>query len=671
MSRRKIVGGVLVALGLFLVTVLWATPALATVASWNADTGGNWSDTTKWSGGVAPNAVGDTANFTFDITAGRTITINTSSRTVGTLNMGDPNGSNKYTLAASGSLSLIFDNGVSDAQLNQLSTSAGNVISAPISLNSNLQITNASANGLTLSGAITSTGTRNVTLNANAAGAILISGTNTYSGTTTINAGIVQFKSLASSGTSLVTVNNAGSTLAVNYGAASGEFSEADIGTLIGAAKTTFGTGTSLGVDTSNAAGGTATLSGSYTGSIGLTKLGAGTLILGNANSYSGATRINGGTLQISATDRLGDASPTNTMGLAGGGTLDWTPATNYDLGATRTVALGTGGGTIQVDDAGATVTVSGVVSGAGVLTKLGTGTLVLSGANSGFSGGVKLSAGTLTATDFSALGTSAAPMTFANNTTLQLRNNSTGTFTVGTITPAGTSALNFNINVDNNGTGSGNTLTLGGIVDVTNTGTTTLNVTGGNTYGLGLGALKFDANNIVVNVNSTPGHDVSIGGVYSAGGNNTRTLSFSGGANFTTSGVLTSATLAAPTTATGKLHLTVDNAGGTVTLGGTGGDAGVSNLTLTAGTLVFATNAITGFSGAWTISGGTIDNTSGSPLIYNPTLAITGDFTCGGTNPLQIVNNANSVIGLGSGDRTDHRQRQRRHRCAHARWQA
>jgi hypothetical protein len=168
MLQRKIEGGVLAALGLFLVTVLSASPALATVASWNTDSGGNWSDTTKWLDGVVPDAVGDSADFTFDIGAGRTVTINTASKTVGTLNMGDANGSNKYTLAASGGVGLIFDNGVSDAQLNQLSISAGNVISAPISLNSNLQITNASANvnPLTISGGITSTGARNVVLGA-------------------------------------------------------------------------------------------------------------------------------------------------------------------------------------------------------------------------------------------------------------------------------------------------------------------------------------------------------------------------------------------------------------------------------------------------------------------------------------------------------------------------
>ncbi|MEI6070957.1 MAG: autotransporter-associated beta strand repeat-containing protein [Verrucomicrobiae bacterium] len=145
------------------------------------------------------------------------------------------------------------------------------------------------------------------------------------------------------------------------------------------------------------------------TSATGLTKSGAGNLTLTGANTYTGATNINGGVLQISASNGIGDNTAAtnkivfNSNGVLGGtgGILESTAGT-YDLGVNRTITLN-GPGTIQVDS-GSTVTASGVVSGAGVFTKSGTGKLILTGTNT-FSSTSLVTAGILNIQNNSALG--------------------------------------------------------------------------------------------------------------------------------------------------------------------------------------------------------------------------------------------------------------------------
>jgi len=155
-----------------------------------------------------------------------------------------------------------------------------------------------------------------------------------------------------------------------------------------------------------------------FGGTRSLTKNGSGNLTLNVANTYSGGTTLNSGTLVI------GHA------GAAGSGTITQANATSllkFDTVGTITNAMlvhnvlatqsATLSGAITVNnatwdiDTGDTLTISGNISGPGGLTKNGSGTLVLSGSNS-YSAPTVINAGTLNATSAGALG---------NNATVQI----------------------------------------------------------------------------------------------------------------------------------------------------------------------------------------------------------------------------------------------------------
>jgi len=126
-----------------------------------------------------------------------------------------------------------------------------------------------------------------------------------------------------------------------------------------------------------------------------LRKTDGGTLVLSGANTYSGGTRVEGGTLQVGADAYLGGA---------GGITLDGgTLRSTSSFASARGITLGGNGGALEVD-AATTLDWTGVLGGAGNLTKLGDGTLVLGTANT-YVGDTTVSAGTLAIAGDAALG--------------------------------------------------------------------------------------------------------------------------------------------------------------------------------------------------------------------------------------------------------------------------
>jgi fibronectin-binding autotransporter adhesin len=145
---------------------------------------------------------------------------------------------------------------------------------------------------------------------------------------------------------------------------------------------------TTIRVGDGSAAGASygATINSALTGNTQLVKTDAGTLVLGGANTYTGGTLINGGTVQIASDANLG-AAPS-------GVTLDsGTLATTANLTSARSFTVA-GPGTFSTASS-TTLTLTGALWGNGALTKAGAGTLVVTGNGSGYAGAVTVASGT------------------------------------------------------------------------------------------------------------------------------------------------------------------------------------------------------------------------------------------------------------------------------------
>ena len=252
--------------------------------------------------------------------------------TAGTLQIGNGSGgslSNSSALSVSSGATLAFDEATGNSQTQNIAD-AGTVAGAEGS-----GITNTLSGGISGAGAFTQSGS----------GTTILSGANTYTGPTTVTAGTLDFantSSLYNGATASWTASNIivqnGATLAVQVG--SSNFTSANIGTLLGMASSATGgfeTGSILGLDTTP---GNFTYSGTianaYSGStLGLAILGANTLTLTGANTYTGPTKVKAGTLTLGAT---GEILNNTAVTVANGATLAATPSTGG-------ISIGSAGG--------------------------------------------------------------------------------------------------------------------------------------------------------------------------------------------------------------------------------------------------------------------------------------------------------------------------------------
>jgi fibronectin-binding autotransporter adhesin len=168
-------------------------------------------------------------------------------------------------------------------------------------------------------------------------------------------------------------------------------------------------------------------------GVVGLAKSGNGVLSLSAANTYTGTSTVNGGTLALTGGSSIADTAAISLANTSG---------VTLRLDSSETIGSLTSGAASAVNlqantltFAGTSVaTAAGAITGTGTLVKQGSGTQILSGANT-FSGGTTLTEGALTATinaTQNSLGTGAASI--ATGTTLTLNNTSvTGTVTAAT----------------------------------------------------------------------------------------------------------------------------------------------------------------------------------------------------------------------------------------------
>ncbi len=315
------------------------------------------------------------------------------------------------------------------------------------------------------------------------AGELHLSGTNTYTGSNSINAGILKTGNTAALGTAAAgTTVSSGAVLDLN-------------GVTPGAAEalTLNGTGISTGGALINSSGtaasysgtvtmasasgigttGNITISGVVSGAFALTKYGAGELILSGTNTYTGLTTITAGTLKTGNTAALGTAAAGTTVssgaaldlngvtpgaaealtlngtGVSNGGALTNTGGNasysgNITLGSASTIratssgtltcsgTVGTGAFGLTLDGSAGTGTMSGVISTPTSLTKNGAGTWRLSGTNT-YTGTTTVSAGTLVLNNTSALGANTNSFVISTGANADLISNETvGSMTLG-----------------------------------------------------------------------------------------------------------------------------------------------------------------------------------------------------------------------------------------------
>jgi len=163
-------------------------------------------------------------------------------------------------------------------------------------------------------------------INKTGVGTWFLSGANTYTGGTGVNAGILEATGTGSLPGYNVSGNitvASGGTMAVAVGGA-GQFTSANIDTL--RSNATFSAGSYLGIDTTSAPSGFSYAS-NITGVLGLNKLGANTLTLSGTDTYSGPTLVSQGTLAVTTTGSIPNSAVT--VGGATAGTLNFAASTS------------------------------------------------------------------------------------------------------------------------------------------------------------------------------------------------------------------------------------------------------------------------------------------------------------------------------------------------------
>ena len=249
-----------------------------------------------------------------------------------------------------------------------LSGSAGGWITTSSAAGTTTLTTSVAIGSATFAGTIADNGAGLVAFTKSGAGTQIFSTANAYSGTTTINAGVLQIGAGGTAGglsASSAITGSAGATLA---------FSRTD----------------DYGGVFANSIGGAVNVT-----------LNSGTLTLSTANVYTGTTTVSGAVLQAGIANAFGSAAPlavnSGTVNLAG---FNQTVGALSGSAAGRiTTSSAAGTATLTTSVASGTSAFAGVIadngSGRVALTKSGAGALSLSGAST-FSGDVLVNEGTL-----------------------------------------------------------------------------------------------------------------------------------------------------------------------------------------------------------------------------------------------------------------------------------
>ncbi|MEI7780360.1 MAG: autotransporter-associated beta strand repeat-containing protein, partial [Planctomycetota bacterium] len=451
--------------------------------------------------------------------------------------------------------------------------------------------------GVFVNGTAAGTSASSITKNGN--GTLTLSGQNTYTGATTLAAGVVNLGSAETSGTS----GPLGKSVAGNPGniVLSGgtlQYSLANNNDYSGRFSTA--SNQRYNVDTN---GQNVTWSTALTSSGGsLSKSGSGTLTLSASNSYTGSTTVSGGTLAVGNANALGSASARL---IASGGTID---LGGYNVTRSGTVSF-TGGvvqsgtitnNTIAFD--GQSGTVSAVLAGSVGFAKSSSGTLVLSGSNS-YSGGTTLNAGVLNLGSANAIGSSGT-ISFGGGT-LQFSGSNTTDYS-SRFSTAASQAYSIDTN--------GQAVSLA----------SALSSSGGTLTKFGTGALTLSGSNSYTGTTTINAGSISFGNknAFSA----TSGISIAGGAGLTYTGAAD----------TFSRNITVTSGTGTVT------NSGSQTLTL-GGTLTKDGTVLRLTGGTFNVTGLIVGSSSNSDLVIDAaTVTLSNTNTYNGPT---FVQNASTLI--------------------------
>jgi autotransporter-associated beta strand protein len=493
-------------------------------------------------------------------------------------------------------------------------------------------------------------------------GALTLQGTNTFSGGATLNAGAVLVGNDAAFGSGNLTIS--GSTVSSDGATArtvGNNYSLAATLTLGNATRngplTFSGTGALTGDTTLTAASGV-TLSGPISGAYGLTKDGAGELVLSGTNTFSGAVVVNTGILTVGGGAAIADAA-----------SVTVTAPGSLKFNSSETVGSLSGDGLVNLQVNALTIggsfntLYSGVMSGTGSLTHNGTGSLTLSGVNT-FSGGVTVSGGTVLAGGNAAFGSGTIAVNGATVASDSTTNRTfTNAYSFGGLVTLGTlggGALTFSGNGSLTSNATLTTLSdvilsgpLGGGFSLTKAGAAALTLSGTNTF---TGGATLNAGPVYVGSNAAFGAVSGLltlaGSAVSSDGTSARSI----GNGFSMGGSVTlgdaSKTGALSLTGNGTLSSSVSlTTPSAVSLNGV--ISGGFSLTKS------GTGALT-LSGSNTFTGGATLN-AGSVYVGNDaafgggTLAIVGSTVSSDSTVGRIIGNAYSFGGsvtLGNGTR-------------------
>jgi autotransporter-associated beta strand protein len=302
-----------------LAALLAVQSASAQSGTWTQTTAGpfNWDDLANWSSGAGPiaNGVDSTASFLANLAAAQTVNLN-NAKTIGNITFTDTTLSS-HDLTISGANTLTLD------------VTTGSPVISVTNADRTLSIASvvAGADGLTKSGP----------------GILALSGTNTYSGVTSILNGRLAISTAGALGSTSSIILGTSNATTLSSGAS---------GLTIAAPITTANTGVSsnLAFGVSANATGNFTLNGAIGGSgnvvfttVGTSNNNLQSTILGAAGTYTGTTTITASTTANSNFVRAGinDALPTSTvLNINGGNGSGGGRVTAYNLnGFNQTLA--------------------------------------------------------------------------------------------------------------------------------------------------------------------------------------------------------------------------------------------------------------------------------------------------------------------------------------------